>query len=151
MLYKLLPAETADVVYITRGLVDTLLRLAEEADPDSRTIPLAVTRARDLPDVGLPDETPVFTHFYMSSKGDALNAIFGIDLKTPAAQTPGIFVSHPMGELQVTKRDDLREVVFVAVPPWTEDSFKAFDRKGYVQELSVLDVEPPEETHLVDH
>lgn len=150
MSYKLLPPETGDVIHVTRGLVETLLRLAREADPDSRTVPLAVTRARDLPDVDLPDGTPVFTHFYMSSKGDALNAIFGVDLKTPAAQTPGIFVSHPMGELKVTKRDDLREVVFVAVPPWSVESFKAFDRKGRVQELSILDVEPPEETHLVD-
>lgn len=139
------------MIHITRGLVDTLLRLAEEADPDTRTIPLAVTRARDLPDVNLPDETPVFTHFYMSSKGDALNAIFGVDMKTPAAQTPGIFVSHPMGELKVTKRDDLREIIFVAVPPWDENDLKAFDRKDYVQELKILDVEPPEETHLVDN
>lgn len=150
MRYKLLPSEIRDVIHITRGLVETVLRLAEEADPDSRTIPLAVTRARDLPGADLPDQTPVFTHFYMSSKGDALNAIFGVDLKTPAAQTPGIFVSHPIGELKVTKRDDLREVIFVAVPPWTVDSFKAFDRKGYVQELSILDIEPPEETHLID-
>lgn len=138
------------MIHITRGLVETLLRLAEEADPDSRTIPLAVTRACDLPEADLPDETPVFTHFYMSSKGDTLNAIFGVDMKTPAAQTPGIFVSHPIGELKVTKKDDLREIIFVSVPPWSIDSFKAFNRKGYVQELSILDVEPPEETHLVE-
>lgn len=149
-MYKLPPLEIGDVIHITRGLVETLLRLAEEADPDSRTIPLAVTRARDLPGTDLADETPVFTHFYMSSKGDALNAIFGVDMKTPAAQTPGIFVSHPLGELKVTKRDDLREIIFVAVPPWSKESLKAFDRKGYVRELTILDVEPPEETHLVD-
>ncbi|PSP27910.1 hypothetical protein BRC65_03710 [Halobacteriales archaeon QH_2_65_14] len=138
------------MIYITRGLVDTLLRLASEADPDSTTIPLSVSQAADLPETNLGDETPVFTHFYMPNEGDALNAVFGIDLKTPAGQTPGVFVSHPVSELRVTKRDELREVVFVAVPPWDEDSFKAFDRKGQVQELSILDIEPPEESHLVE-
>lgn len=148
--YKFFPPEVVAVIHITRGLIETLLRLAREADPDSRTVPLAVTRAKHLPDTNLSDEAPVFTHFYMSSKGDAINAIFGVDMKTPAAQTPGIFVSHPVGELEVTKKDDLREIVFVAVPPWSEDSFKAFDRKGYTQELTILDIEPPEETHLAD-
>lgn len=138
------------MIYITRGLVDTLLRLAAEEEPDATTIPLAVTQVKDLDEVDLPPEAPVFTHFYMPSEGDAVNAIFGVDLKTPAAQTPGVFVSHPRGELQVTKRDDLREVVFVAVPPWTDESFKAFDRKGRIQDFSVLDIEPPEESHMVE-
>lgn len=137
------------MIYITRGLVETLLRFASEAEPDSTTIPLAVTPARGLSGADLPGETPVFTHFYMPSKGDALNAVFGVDLKTPAAQTPGVFVSHPLGELKVTKRDDLREVVFVAVPPWSEESFRAFDRKGGGQEFAILDAEPPEEEGLV--
>nr|WP_303651892.1 hypothetical protein [Halovenus rubra] len=127
------------------------MRLAEESDPDKRTIPLAVTRAEKLPQTSLSDETPVFTHFYMSSKGDALNAIFGVDMKTPAAQTPGIFVSHPISELEVTKKDDLREIVFIAVPPWSTDSFKVFDRKGNEQDLTLLDIEPPQETHLADN
>lgn len=145
-----MPAQLDNVIYITRGLKETLLRLASEADPDSETIPLAVTEAKDLPETDLPDETPVFTHFYMPSKGDALNAVFGVDLKTPAAQTPGIFVSHPVKRLKVTKHDDLREVIFIAVPPWTDDAFEAFDRKGNPQEYAVLDVEPPEESHLVE-
>lgn len=132
--------------YITSGLVETLLRLADEKDPDSTTIPLAVTDADEIPDADLEEGTPVFTHFYMPSKGDALNAVFGIDLKTPARQTPGIFVSHPLGELRVKKEDDLRQVVFIAVPPWDRDSFKAFDRHGAREEFEVLDVEPPEES-----
>jgi hypothetical protein len=51
-----------------------------------------------------------------------------------------------MGRLEVTKRDDLREVVFVAAPPWEDDSTRAFGRDGARQEYTVLDVEPPEET-----
>lgn len=137
------------MLYVTRGLVDTLLRTAAEKDPESTTVPLAVTEAAELPDADIPDETPVFTHFYMSNEGDALNAVFGVDLNTPVGQTPGLFVSHPRGDLQVSKRDDLREVVFVAVPPWDEESFRAFGRDGQRQEYSVLDVEPPEETGIV--
>jgi hypothetical protein len=137
------------VIYLTRGLLDTLLRLAEEAEPESTTIPLAVTRASELPETDLDDETPVFTHFYMPNTGDAVNEVFGVDLRIPSGQTPGIFVSHPIQELKVTKRDDFREVIFIAVPPWDEESFAVFNRGGEKQDHSVLDIEPPEESHLV--
>lgn len=134
------------MLYVTRGLVETLLRFAREKDPDSVTVPLAVTNAEEIPSTDLPDETPVFTHFYLPNEGDALNAVFGVDLVIPAGQTPGIFLSHPRGDLGVSKRDDLREAIFVAVPPWDQQSMKAFDRSGTRQEYTVLDVEPPEET-----
>ncbi len=137
------------MIHLTEGLLQTLLRLAEEKDPDSTTIPLDVTTASNLPEADLSDETPVFTHFYLPNEGDALNAVFGVDLGRPAGQTPGVFVSHPRGELFVSKRDELREVVFVAVPPWERESFKAFDRKGDKIEFGVLDIEPPDEAGLV--
>ncbi len=134
------------MLYVTRGLVDTLLRFAAEKDPDRVTVPLAVTRARDLPEVDLPGETPVFTHFYMPSEGDAVNAVFGMQLGIPSGATPGIFVSHPVQRLELTKEDDLREVVFIAVPPWDESALGAFERNGDQQEYTVLDIEPPEES-----
>jgi hypothetical protein len=135
------------VIYLTRGLLETLLRFGREKDPESTTVPLAVTEAADLPGADLDDGTPVFTHFYFPNESGAVNAVFGIDLGTPAAQTPGVFVSHPRGDLGVSKRDDLREFVFVAVPPWDETSFRAFDRRGKTVEFTVLDIEPPEESH----
>jgi len=134
------------VVYVTRGLVETLLRLAREAEPSDVTISLAVTRAEDLPDADLDPETPVFTDFYLPSAGGSVNAVFGMDLGTPAGQTQGRFVSHPDGYMGVSKLDDLHEVVFVAIPPWDTDSFGAFDRSGRKQDVEVLDVEPPEES-----
>lgn len=133
------------MIYATRGLVETLLRMAEEADPDSVTISVAVTQASELLETDLPPETPVFTHFYMPSAGGSVNAVFGVDLGTPVGQTQGRFVSHPDGNLSLTKEDDLHEVVFVAVPPWDEPSVAAFDRRGDQQEVELLDVEPPEE------
>ena len=134
------------MLYVTRGLVDTLLRFAAEKDPEQVTVPLAVTRARDLPETELPDETPVFTHFYMPSEGDAVNAVFGMQLGIPSGETPGIFVSHPVQRLQLTREDDLREAIFIAVPPWEEGSLAAFERSGDEQEYTVLDIEPPEES-----
>jgi hypothetical protein len=119
--------------------------MAEEADPDSVTISVAVTQASELLETDLPPETPVFTHFYMPSAGGSVNAVFGVDLGTPVGQTQGRFVSHPDGNLSLTKEDDLHEVVFVAVPPWDEPSVAAFDRRGDQQEVELLDVEPPEE------
>jgi hypothetical protein len=133
------------VLYATRGLVTTLLRLAAEKDPDTTTIPLAVTPAQEIPDADLEPDTPVFTHFYMPDAGRSINAVFGIDLGTPIGQTQGRFVSHPRGDLALSKRDDFHEVIFVAVPPWEEDSFAVFDRRGRRQKLTLLDVEPPQE------
>jgi len=134
------------VVYVTRGLVETLLRLAREAEPDDVTISLAVTPAAELPDADLDPETPVFTDFYLPSAGGSVNAVFGMDLGTPAGQTHGRFVSHPGGYMGVSELDDLHEVVFVAIPPWDTESFGAFDRSGRAQDVTILDVEPPEES-----
>jgi len=134
------------VVYVTRGLVETLLRMAREAEPNDVTISLAVTQAEELPDADLAPETPVFTDFYLPSAGSSVNAVFGMDLGTPAGQTHGRFVSHPDGYMGVSKLDDLHEVIFVAIPPWDSDSFGAFDRSGRKREVEILDVEPPEES-----
>jgi hypothetical protein len=134
------------VVYITRGLATTLLRFARERDPDSVTIALSVTPASELDDAPVGEETSVFTHFYLPNAGESVGAVFGMDLGTPVGQTQGRFVSHPAGDLSVSETDDLHEVVFVAVPPWEEDSLAAFDRSGRRQELELLDVEPPEES-----
>lgn len=133
------------MLYLTSGLADTLLRLAREGEPDAVTVPLAVTRAGELPEAEPSGDVPVFTHFYLPRTEDSVSAVFGVDLGTPAGQTPGLFVSHPRGELDVSERDDLREVVFVAVPPWDRDSLAAFDRRGRRREFSVVAVEPPEE------
>ena len=120
--------------------------MAREAEPNDVTISLAVTQAEELPDADLAPETPVFTDFYLPSAGSSVNAVFGMDLGTPAGQTHGRFVSHPDGYMGVSKLDDLHEVIFVAIPPWDSDSFGAFDRSGRKREVEILDVEPPEES-----
>ncbi|MFB6298190.1 MAG: hypothetical protein ABEH56_06690 [Salinirussus sp.] len=131
--------------YVTRGLKRTLLRLARESEPEATTIPLSVTPAADMPGADLSPDTPVFTHFYMPEAGGSVNAVFGVDLGTPVAQTEGRFVSHPQGELGVSTEDDLHEIVFVAIPPWDDDSFAAFDRWGNRRRLTVVDAAPPED------
>jgi hypothetical protein len=137
------------VLHLTRGLLTSLLRQAEDREPDRVTIPLAVTPAGDLPETGLDPDTPVFTHFYLPRDADSVSAVFGVDLGTPVGQTQGRFVSHPRGDLGVSETDDLHEVVVVAVPPWDDDSVAAFDRAGRRREFTVLDVEPPVES--ADH
>ncbi|WP_439026691.1 hypothetical protein [Haloarchaeobius sp. DT45] len=134
------------MVYVTRGLLEVLVDIAEEADPERVTLSLAVTAAGDLDGADdLPPKTPVFTDFYMPEAGRSVNAVFGVDLSTPAGQTHGRFVSHPTGGRSVSREDDLHAVVFVAVPPWGLDDVRAFDRAGTQQELEVLDAEPPQE------
>ncbi|PSQ42354.1 hypothetical protein BRD17_08865 [Halobacteriales archaeon SW_7_68_16] len=133
------------MVYATRGLVESLLGTASEADPDPVSISIAVTDASELPGASVPPETPVFTHFYMPEAGGSVNFVFGVELGTPAGQTQGRFVSHPNGELRVRQTDDFKELIFVAVPPWDTDSLAVFDRWGDEQPLELLDIEPPQE------
>ena len=137
------------MVYATRGLIASLLRQAEDREPDSVTIPLAATAAGDLygadPPADIEPTTPVFTHFYMPDAGGAVNAVFGVDLGTPAGQTQGRFVSHPDGRLGLQETDDFHALIFVAIPPWDPESVAVFDRHGVRQGLEILDVEPPEE------
>lgn len=131
-------------MYLTRALRDVLLETAAEREPDRVTVGLAVTPAGDIEGLDLPPETPVFTHFYLPDAGRSVTAVFGVDLATPPGRTPGLFVSHPDGSYDLTRRDDLREVVFVAIPPW--NSVVAFGRDGRRREVDVVDAEPPVES-----
>ncbi|WP_049903062.1 hypothetical protein [Halococcus agarilyticus] len=147
------PVDRAEnVVYATHGLVEALLEFAREAEPESVTIGLAVTPAGELevagrsaPEPNLPPETPVFTHCYFPEAGQSVSTVFGMDLGTPAGQTHGRFVSHPQGKLELTRTDDLHEVVFVAVPPWEPESLAAFSRDGTRRSLERLAGAPPAE------
>ena len=137
------------MVYVTRALVDVLLDIASDADPNDVTTGVSVTLADELEGADdLPPETPVFTDFFLPDPGNPVNAVFGVDLSTPARQAQGRFISHPVGELEVTRRDDLAEIVFVAVPPWGTDerSFAAFDRSGTRQPLEIVDAAPPSQS-----
>ncbi len=129
------------MIYITRGLLTALLDLGADRDPSSVTVSLAVTPAAEL-DADLPPERSVFTDMYLPEAGESVTAVFGMDLSTPDAA--GRFVTHPEGPLALTKRDDLHEVVFVAVPPYDDDDcVGAFDRSGESLSVEVLDIDPP--------
>ena len=131
-----------DVVSITLGLMSALLELAEDRDPTSITVSLATTPTADF-EATLPTDQPVFTDMYLPDIGESVTAVFGMDLSTPGAA--GRFASHPDGRLALTKSDDLHEVVFVAVPPYTLESVAAFSRSGSELPMEVIDVEPPAE------
>jgi hypothetical protein len=131
------------VVYITRGLLTALLDLGADRDPEAVTVSLAVAPSSEL-DVDLPSAASVFTDMYLPETGDSVTAVFGMDLSTPEAA--GRFLTHPDGTLALTKRDDLHEVVFVAVPPYDDDAVGAFDRSGDAVSIDVLDVAPPDRT-----
>lgn len=129
------------MVYATAGLLDALLDIAADRDPQEVTVALATRPAADL-ECDLPDDTQVFTDFYLPDTGSSVRAVFGMDLGTPESQ--GRFVSHPTGDPSLSRTDDLHEVVLVAVPPYERGSVRAFDRSGGRLDLDVLDVEPPE-------
>jgi hypothetical protein len=140
------------VIYATSGLVEVLLEFARDAEPESVSVELSVTRAGAFEEeLGLDPETPVLSHFYMPEAAESVGAVFGMDLTTSAGQTQGRFVSHPDGELRVRREDDLHGVVLVAVPPWNLDSVRAFARDGTGRELVLLDAAPPEEALEEDY
>ncbi|RLM89863.1 hypothetical protein D3D02_08410 [Halobellus sp. Atlit-38R] len=135
------------MVYITRGLLDALLEMAEAEEPSSVSVVLASTPAGDFEtDLGLDDETPVLTHFYFPEASGSVAAVFGVDLGTPAGRGRARFVSHPQGPLEATREDTFAAALVVAVPPWDQASCAAFDRNDRELGLDVLDVEPPRET-----
>jgi len=135
-------------IYITSGLAEVLLSMAADREPQEVSVSIAVTPAGEFDDLDLPAETPVFTHLYLPEAGGSVNAVFGVDLGTPAGDAQGRFVSHPDGRPELRQTDDLREVVLVAVPPWDISCLAAFDRSGRTRDLELLDAEPPDEPLL---
>jgi hypothetical protein len=158
-----------DRVYFTDGLLDVLLELAAERDPQEFSVPLQVSQVADLepvselgPDQDGPDdpellnpdmqgsdglepldpELPVFTDFYFPSQGRAVDAVFGVDVTVPHGQTQGRFIAHPKGIDSVSMEDDLHEILVVAVPPWTRESVKTYDRSGRQIRLVTLSGAP---------
>jgi hypothetical protein len=135
------------VVYITRALLEVLVEVAADAEPESVSVVLEPTPAAEFgTDLGLDPGTPVLTHFYLPDAGKSVTAVFGMDLGTPAGRGRARFLSHPQGPREVTERDDLAAVVLVAVPPWNAGDVRAYDRSGSRLELHVLDAEPPQES-----
>ena len=135
------------MVYITRGLLDALLKMAAEDDPEGVSVVLASTPAGEFdPEVGLDAATSVLTHFYFPETSGSVNAVFGVDLGTPAGRGRARFVSHPNGRLEATREDTFAAALVVAVPPWNESSCAVFDRNNRELDLDVLDAEPPQET-----
>ena len=134
------------MIHVTRDLLTVLLDHAAERDPGEANLRLSATRAGDFEsDTGLDPEVPVLTHFTPDVAG-SVNAVFGVDLGTPAGHGGARFLSHPNGFLGVSKTDDLAAVVLVAVPPYDDEAVAAFDRSGDGIELAVIDAIPPEES-----
>ncbi len=138
-------------VYATEDLIEVLIEFAVDREPQQANVPLAATPAGELDGIdstlnGLDPETPVLTHFYMPDAAGSVNAVFGVDLGTPAGGAHARFVSHPSGPDGITKRDDLAGVVLVAVPPWDSETVSAYDRSGRRLAFEQLDAEPPVES-----
>lgn len=134
-------------VYVTESLLEALLDRARRREPEPISIGLAVTPAEQLHGVGhLDDRLPVFTHLYLPEEPNPVSAVFGVDLQTPPGRTHGRFITHPRANLELTKLDDLHEVVIVAVPPWDDESVAAFDRRGRRHTVRIVDAVPPEES-----
>lgn len=133
-------------MYVTSGLLEGLLSMADDHDPNQLEVDLGTTPTARLPDdLGVPDDATVFTHFYLPDAGASVSAVFGFDLGTGPGQTDGRFISHPGGELAVRSTDELHQRMLVAVPPYDRNSVGAFDRAGRRHPLEVLDIALPEE------
>lgn len=135
------------MVHVTRDLVSVLLDRAAEREPSTVSIQLTATPAGEFETaLDLDPDMPVLTHFTLPEVGGSVNAVFGVDLGTPAGHGRARFVSHPDGSPELTKADDLAGVVLVAVPPWEPTDVVAYDRAGSRIDLSIVDAAPPEET-----
>ena len=141
----------SDPVAVTRPLLEALLELARDREPDPVSVALATRPAGDLEPTDGPGArletlsaaTPVFADFSFPDAGGAVNRVFGVDLGRPAGTTQGRFVSHPRGDTALATTDDLAPHVFVAVPPWTLDDVRAYDRGGVRTPITVLAAASP--------
>lgn len=130
-----------EMIFITSGLLDGLLSLAATQVDTSLSVPLIATPATDL-DVGVvPEDSMVFTDFYLPDSAASVSSVFGVDLGTPTVRTDGRFISHPDHYLGVSVTDDLHQIMIIAVPPWDHESVGAFSRDNTRVELSVIDVD----------
>ena len=142
---------TRDPLWITEPLLEVLLELAKDAEPRPANVLLVASSAGDLepadgdgsPLSALEDSTPVFSDFYFPEVGNAVRNVFGIDLGTPAGQTHGRFLSHPMGDPDLSTTDDLHATVLVAIPPWTPEYVSAYDRHSRRLDLRVVAAAAP--------
>ena len=135
------------MIHVTRDLLTVLLDHAAKRDPAAVSLQLSATQAGEFDaDLGVDPQTPVLTHFTLADVGRSVNAVFGVDLGTPAGRGRARFLSHPTGRLELSKTDDLAAVVIVTVPPYDDDTVAAFDRAGDGIELVVIDAVPPEES-----
>lgn len=135
------------MIYLTRGLLDVLLEMASESEPEAVTVVLAPTAAGEFDaDLGVDPSTPILTHFYLPDAGRSVSAVFGVDLGTPAGRGRARFLSHPQGPPEPTEEDDFAAVIVVAVPPWRTEDVRAFDRSGTRLDVELVDAEPPDES-----
>jgi hypothetical protein len=127
-----------ETLWITDALLAVLLELAADAEPRPANVLLLASAPADLeplPNDGLalesvPADVRVLSDFYFPEVGNAVKNVFGVDLATPAGQSHGRFLSHPMGDPSLSVTDDLHANVLVAVPPWTPENVSAYDRWG---------------------
>jgi len=138
-------------VYATEDLVEVLIEFAVDREPQQANVPLAATPASELDGTDavletVDPQTPVLTHFYMPDAAGSVNAVFGVDLGTPAGGAQSRFISHPSGPDGITKRDDLAGVILVAVPPWNTETVRAYNRSGNRLDFEQLAAEPPVES-----
>ena len=142
---------TDGTVYATRPLIQALLEYARDRESDPVSVALGSRPASELePDDGtgdtpdsLPAETGVFADFTFPGAGGAVNFVFGVDLGRPAGTAQGRFVSHPDGNPDLSSSDDLAPRVLVAIPPWTLDDVRAYDRNGDRQSLALVAASAP--------
>ena len=142
---------TEDAVAATRPLLEALLELARDREPDSVSVAIGTRPATDLEDASgpgtpvgdLPPEMGVFADFTFPEAGGAVNRVFGMDLGRPAGTTQGRFVSHPRGDITLATTDDLAPRVLVAVPPWSLEDVRAYDRSGARKPLTVVAAASP--------
>jgi hypothetical protein len=154
-------AVTDRPLYVTRPLLEVLVEIAADGDPDPVTVSLLYSAAGDLEPTGadlaeetagdrsvdlaeLDPDTPIFSDFYFPDVGRSLDFVFGVDLGTPAGQTQGRFVSHPDGDTGLSMRDDLHAAVLVAVPPWGIENVAAYDRDSTLRDLGLVAAGTPD-------
>jgi hypothetical protein len=130
------------MIRTTRALLEALLEMAADRDPQPMTVALRAIRAGDW--APLDADEPVLTEFYLPETGGSVAAVFGVDIATPGAA--GRFLTHPDGVDAIRQTDDLHATILLAVPPYDIESVRGYGRTGTQRPIELVEATPPEAT-----
>ncbi len=139
---------SSEILGIAEGALEFALSASEEAHPNEY---MGLLRGEDARTLDLDREGTVLTDVLVipGTETNPVSATVKTSMVPNDLRAAGSVHSHPNGVLRPSDADlgtfGRNEVHIIIGAPYGRDDWQAFDRDGEPIDLSVLDVDPPEE------